>query len=109
MNGWYVKGGFDGLGEIKDPFNLASIKNAISPACDAAMGDERYNCIDPAFSYRCSTSNTFATQVFDYTFQWNSTDEVTSAYNSCLSNESSAGQCDNDSGNLPRVTSTTSR
>jgi len=100
MNGWYVEGGLDGLGEVKDLFTLANMKNAISPSCDAAMGEERYKCIDPATSYRYSTSNIFATQVFDYTFQWNSTDEVTSAYNSCLSEESSAGQCDDDSVNL---------
>ena len=64
-NGWYVEVGLDGLGEIKDLFTLAIIKNAMSPDCDAAMGDERYMCIDPAIRYRCSTSNIFATQVFD--------------------------------------------
>ena len=65
MNGWYVEFGLDGLGEFKDLFALASIMNAMSPACDAAMGDERYKCIDPAIRYRCSTSNIFATQAFD--------------------------------------------
>ena len=51
MNGWNVEGGLDGLGEVKVLFTLASMKNAISPACDAAMGDERYKCIDPAVRY----------------------------------------------------------
>ena len=83
-----------------EPIHPGLHENAISPAFDAVLGDERYKGIDPAISYRYSTSNIFVTQISDYTLQGNSADEVTSAYNSCLSDVSSAGHCDDDIVNL---------
>lgn len=95
MNGWYVEGGIE---ELKEIFTVANMGSAISQNCAGAFSEaDRYHCMDPANAYRFSTSNMFMTQMFDYTFSWNNTDDLKSAYYSCLSDEDpSSSQCDND-------------
>lgn len=89
MNGWYAEGGID---ELKDLYTMANMESTISEGCKQAFAEgERHNCIDPATSYKYIEANVFMVQIFDYTFEWNATDSaITTAYNACLSEPSSA-------------------
>jgi len=89
INGWYISD----HSELASMFTLQNMGNVISPKCkDAFSSAEQYKCLDPATSYRYTESKMFMTQILDYTFEWNVTDSVKSAYNNCLSTEDPSGQ-----------------
>lgn len=95
INGWYPK---ESVETIKDLFTKANMSSAISPACEAAMSGEPYKCLDGATSYKYSTQKLFATQIFDDTFEFvEGKEDVTAAYDKCLSEESKGQSCDDAS------------
>merc|ERR1719198_516402 len=77
---------------------LQNMQSIISPSCNEAFSTtERYKCLDPVTAYRYTKTTMFMTQIFDYTFEYNSTEEAKTVYNNCISTESEAtGACDSD-------------
>lgn len=90
INGWYAQGEID---EIKYIYTLANMGNAVSANCKQAFSEEEhYKCIIPSHSYTYATAPIFMTQLFDYTFQKNTTlnEVLTTPYNNCLSSPTSS-------------------
>jgi len=90
INGWHAQGDID---EIKYIYNLANMKNAVSTKCKSAFSeDEHYKCMIPEHSYTYAEAPIFMTQLFDYTFQKNTTlsEMLTIPYNDCLSSPTSS-------------------
>merc|ERR1719446_1118859 len=100
MSGWYASN-YDHLDEV---FSMHSMSTDAISACGTAMGSENYKCLDPAVSYKYSSTPTFVVQMLDsqsvsgaYSDNVTFVDTATAAWQSCLDPERKSSSCDSES------------